>query len=837
MAPHAGTSPLIPDYELVRCIGQGSYGEVWLARTVFGAYRAVKMIYRQTFKDDRPFEREFEGAKNFERVSRLHPGLVAVLHVGRAVQAKAFYYVMEVADDPVSGQEIDPSRYVPKTVASELSQRGRLPLGECVSLSLALTSALGCLHQHGLVHRDIKPSNIIFIAGQPKFADIGLVTLLGEPASFVGTAGYVPPEGPGSAAADIYALGKVIYQMCTGKSVDGFPELPIDLDTACSKPAFLRLNEVILRACDPNCLRRYQSAEELRDALDSIVVLLGSSASPDGEPHRADSPTGGRTTGPPARESRPGVPSASPGAGNGVRAEMHGPSGGLRAATGEPRPMGSVSNPPSRICQVAILCRSTAPPEKHLLDLLTRHLERRGHGVFHDGNLTIGLNWALEIETRLRRADAVIVLLSPHSVQSEMIAYEVETAWEAARKQHGRPRLLPVRVGLTERLPDSLGRCLSRAEQFHWASEEDDNRVVEEVIRAMESATAAMPPSTGGDWDEPIGGAVPLDSRFYVVRPSDREFQSAIARHDSVVLVKGARQMGKTSLLARGVQQARASGARVVLADFQKLNASHLASVEAFFMSLGHVLADQLDLDTPLEDRWDRRRSPNANFERYLRRDILGGLSSHLVWGLDEVDRLFTCDFGSEVFGLFRSWHNERALDPSGPWSRLTLAIAYATEAHLFITDINQSPFNVGTRLSLDDFTLDQVGDLNRRYGSPLRSPADLQRFFKLVGGQPYLVRGGLKQLAAEAVSFEEFIAGADRDEGVFGDHLRRILVLLAKDAELAEVVRGILRSGACAALSHFYRLRSAGLIAGDSPHQVRPRCGIYDSYLRHHLL
>src|SRR5206468_9769560 len=98
--------------------------------------------------------------------------------------------------------------------------------------------------------------------------------------------------------------------------------------------------------------------------------------------------------------------------------------------------------------------------------------------------------------------------------------------------------------------------------------------------------------------------------------------------------------------------------------------------------------------------------------------------SPSLVWGLDEVDRLFNCPFSDVVFGLFRSWHNERSLNPEGPWGRLTLAIAYATEAHLFITDLNQSPFNVGTRLTLDDFTLEQVAELNRRYGSPLSTRA-----------------------------------------------------------------------------------------------------------------
>ena len=109
-----------------------------------------------------------------------------------------------------------------------------------------------------------------------------------------------------------------------------------------------------------------------------------------------------------------------------------------------------------------------------------------------------------------------------------------------------------------------------------------------------------------------------------------------------------------------------------------------------------------------------------------------------------KVDRLFSCEFGSEVFGLFRSWHNERSLDPASPWSRLTLAIAYATEAHLFITDLNQSPFNVGTRLSLEDFTLQQVGELNGKYGAPLKNEAEIERFYALVGGQPYLARRGL---------------------------------------------------------------------------------------------
>jgi serine/threonine protein kinase len=337
---------------------------------------------------------------------------------------------------------------------------------------------------------------------------------------------------------------------------------------------------------------------------------------------------------------------------------------------------------------------------------------------------------------------------------------------------------------------------------------------------------------------EPVGGAMQLDSKFYIVRPTDEEFRTAIARQDSIVLIKGARQVGKTSLLARGLQQARAAGARVVMTDLQKLNATDLATAETFYLALADLIADQLDLNVAPEAVWNERRGPSINFERFLRREALDKISTPLVWGLDEVDRLFTCSFGSEVFGLLRSWHNERSLDPAGPWQRLTMAIAYATEAHLFITDLNQSPFNVGTRLTLEDLTCSQVADLNERYGSPLKDEAEVERYYQLVSGHPYLVRCGLQEMVVHHRDLAELEAIADRDDGPFGDHLRRIAASLEQDPALCEVARGILHNtAACSTQENFYRLRSAGLIAGDSARDVRPRCRLYATYLEKRLL
>src|SRR5947199_6015917 len=94
----ASRPPSVPDHDLLRRIGSGSYGEVWLARNVLGRWRAVKIIYRSRFQDPRPFEREFEGIQRFEPISRSHPSQLAILHVRKNDAAGCFYYVMELAD-------------------------------------------------------------------------------------------------------------------------------------------------------------------------------------------------------------------------------------------------------------------------------------------------------------------------------------------------------------------------------------------------------------------------------------------------------------------------------------------------------------------------------------------------------------------------------------------------------------------------------------------------------------------------------------------------------------------------------------------------------------------
>jgi WD40 repeat protein len=267
--------PLVPDHELLRCIGSGSYGDVWLARNVMGTFRAVKIVYRQTFDHDRPYEREFNGMQKFEPVSRTHDGLVDILQVGRNDSAGYYYYVMELCDDVSSGQTIDPDHYEARTLASDLTRTTRLPFPDCLQIGLSVSAALDHLHRQGLVHRDIKPSNIIFVHGIPKIADIGLVAELGAPQSFVGTQGFIPPEGPGTPQADIYSLGKVLYEMSSGKDRQTYPELPTQLDAFGDQTDYLELNEVTLKACASDVRRRYARAQDMH--ADLLLLQAGKS--------------------------------------------------------------------------------------------------------------------------------------------------------------------------------------------------------------------------------------------------------------------------------------------------------------------------------------------------------------------------------------------------------------------------------------------------------------------------------------------------------------------------------------------------------------------------------
>jgi len=116
----------------------------------------------------------------------------------------------------------------------------------------------------------VKPGNVVYVNGQPRLADPGLVASLGHASSLVGTLGYLPPEGPGQSAADIYSLGKVLYEAATGMDRQAFPELPSAARDEELGPTFRNFNRILHIVCANNPDNRYPSATALAEDLERV---------------------------------------------------------------------------------------------------------------------------------------------------------------------------------------------------------------------------------------------------------------------------------------------------------------------------------------------------------------------------------------------------------------------------------------------------------------------------------------------------------------------------------------------------------------------------------------
>jgi CHASE2 domain-containing sensor protein len=270
--------------------GRGAYGRVWLAKNAVGQWQALKVVYASNFSEAGPYEREFNGVSRYKPVSDKNPNLLRVDFVGTK-RPDYFYYVMELGDSLVPDWQSNPSTYKPRDLISERKNApgGKLPVRDCVRMGLTLADGLDFLHRQGLTHRDIKPQNVIFVNGQPKLADIGLIAEIRPPEeehTYVGTIGYMPPppERPGTAQADIYALGMMLYVLGTGKQPVSFPELSTTLAEGTGFMEFIPLNSVILTACQPDPAQRYATAADFHRALQDVLKTLDSSGADQNKP-------------------------------------------------------------------------------------------------------------------------------------------------------------------------------------------------------------------------------------------------------------------------------------------------------------------------------------------------------------------------------------------------------------------------------------------------------------------------------------------------------------------------------------------------------------------------
>ncbi len=252
------------NYTIVNFCGSGTYGEVYLAEDITHKLVALKVL--PITGGSRVWQMELLGLRHYRQAIEDHKALIEVLHVGET--ENFFYYTMEAADNMLHG---DSDEYIADTLSHRLERGGRLEPEKVLELANNLLDALEHLHENDLAHRDLKPANIVFINGQPKLSDIGLVTTTGVRSKVVGTLEFMPPEladdAPVAYGQDLYSLGKVLYCALTGLLPENFAEVPLTVPLR----AWRQFKNVLLKACSPDPRQRYYTPAEFRKDLPSAI--------------------------------------------------------------------------------------------------------------------------------------------------------------------------------------------------------------------------------------------------------------------------------------------------------------------------------------------------------------------------------------------------------------------------------------------------------------------------------------------------------------------------------------------------------------------------------------
>ncbi len=271
---------VLDGYQLLRPIGQGGYGQVWLARMVAtGELCALKWIGNPV-----AVAREMKAVVEFRTRSAELAGvaLCPIQHVGKLDDN--LFYVMPLADGQAPGSALEEG-WRPRDLEGEVV--GRLQgmwfrSDEIVAVAGSLCRAAAALESVGLVHRDIKLGNVMYFRGKPCLADLGLVTLDDTRMSARGTPGYAAPswyvESGGN--PDMWGVCCVLFGLLTGHAPDKlgrsnfrWPPCGESGLEAGERQRWLELHRIILNGTSDDPTVRYGSLGVMAAAIEAVCGL------------------------------------------------------------------------------------------------------------------------------------------------------------------------------------------------------------------------------------------------------------------------------------------------------------------------------------------------------------------------------------------------------------------------------------------------------------------------------------------------------------------------------------------------------------------------------------
>jgi WD40 repeat protein len=246
------------------------------------------------------------------------------------------------------------------------------------------------------------------------------------------------------------------------------------------------------------------------------------------------------------------------------------------------------------------------------------------------------------------------------------------------------------------------------------------------------------------------GGALRQDAPSYVERQADRELYDGLARGEFCYVLTS-RQMGKSSLRVRTTARLREAGVAVVNLDLTALGQN--LTVEQWYDGLLHHVGRQLDLEEELEEYWlaHERQSPLQRWLGALQQVMLVRVPGRVVIFIDEIDAVRSLPFSTdEFFAAIRECYQRRTQDPE--YERLTFCLLGVATPSDLIQDTRTTPFNIGRRIELSDFTAAEAVPLAGGLGCDAQTAQTLlQRVLYWTGGHPYLTQRLCQAVAEEA--------------------------------------------------------------------------------------
>jgi hypothetical protein len=253
------------------------------------------------------------------------------------------------------------------------------------------------------------------------------------------------------------------------------------------------------------------------------------------------------------------------------------------------------------------------------------------------------------------------------------------------------------------------------------------------------STQLATPAESGSEFYV-TGGTLRHDAPSYIERRADRELSEGLLQGEFCYVLTS-RQMGKSSLMVRTVKRLRDNGVAVAVLDLTAIGQN--LSLEQWYDGLISRLGQQLDLEDELADFWEDHPElgPLQRWVTAIEEVVLGRLSSKVVIFVDEIDIVRSLQFSTdEFFAAIREFYNRRSRDAA--LNRLAFGLLGVATPTDLIRDTRMTPFNIGRRIELNDFTAAEAAPLARGLtGNEPIAHDLLGRVLHWTGGHPYLTQ------------------------------------------------------------------------------------------------